>query len=137
MGKYLDNRKNKTEGRPGLMAFGVAQPASVALLTGGGDRPYVFGLATELMSKGTAFDLIGSDELDCSQFHGNPGVNFLNLRGDQRPDATFVNKVRRILAFYAKLIRYAATAKPKIFHILWNNKVEYLDRTLLTFYYKF
>jgi len=135
MGKYLDNRENKAEGRPILTASGVA-PASVALLTGGGDRPYVFGLATELMSKGTAFDLIGSDELDCSQFHGNPGVNFLNLRGDQRPDATFVNKVRRILAFYAKLISYAATAKPKIFHILWNNKVEYLDRTLLTFYYK-
>ena len=34
----------------------------MALLTGGSDRPYVFGLATALMSKGAALDLIGSDD---------------------------------------------------------------------------
>ena len=39
--------------------------------------------------------------------------------------------------YYAKLIRYAATAKPKIFHILWNNKFESFDRTLLMLYYRF
>jgi len=33
-------------------------------------------------------------------------------------------KVFRVSAYYAKLIRYAATARPKIFHILWNNKLE-------------
>jgi len=38
--------------------------------------------------------------------------------------------------YYAKLIRYAATAKPKIFHILWNNKFELFDRTLLTLFYR-
>ncbi len=38
--------------------------------------------------------------------------------------------------YYAKLIRYAATAKPRIFHILWNNKFELFDRTLLMLYYK-
>ena len=109
---------------------------AVAVLTGGGDRPYAFGLATELISKGAALDLIASDELDCPNFHGAPGVNFLNLRGDQRPDATLVKKMTRVLLYYTKLIRYAATAEPKIFHILWNNKFLYFDRTLLTLYYK-
>ena len=38
--------------------------------------------------------------------------------------------------YYVRLIRYAATAKPRLFHILWNNKVELFDRTLLMLYYR-
>ena len=109
---------------------------AVALLTGGGDRPYAYGLATALMSKGVALDLIASDELDCPEFNGRPGVNFLNLRGDQSPDASFVRKLLRVSLYYAKLILYAATATPVIFHILWNNKFESFDRTVLMAYYK-
>lgn len=108
---------------------------AVSLLTGGGDRPYVFGLATELISKGATVDLVGSDELDLPEFHGKPRLNFLNLRGNQRRDAGFAEKVSRILKYYAKLVRYAVTAKPKIFHILWNNKFEIFDRTLLMLFY--
>jgi glycosyltransferase involved in cell wall biosynthesis len=63
-------------------------------------------------------------------------VNFLNLRGGQRPDATIATKVYRVAVYYARLIRYASRAKPGIFHILWNNKFEFFDRTLLTLYYK-
>src|SRR5437763_1894343 len=92
----------------------------VALLTGGADRPYAFGLATALIDKQAELDLIGSDELDGPEFRGKPGVAFLNLRGDQRPDASFFTKVLRVLLYYARLIAYGATAKPKIFHILWN-----------------
>ena len=109
---------------------------AVALLTGGSDRPYVFGLATELISKGAALDLIGSDELDCPEFRNLPGLEFFRLRGDQSSDASFVSKVSRVLRYYFKLIHYAATAKPRIFHILWNNKFETFDRTLLMLYYK-
>lgn len=109
---------------------------AVALLTGGGDRPYVIGLATALASKGAALDLIGSDELDSPDLRGMPEVNFLNLRGDQRPEASLVSKVLRVLTYYARLICYAATAEPEIFHILWNNKFEVVDRTLLMLYYK-
>jgi glycosyltransferase involved in cell wall biosynthesis len=110
--------------------------SSVALLTGGADRPYAFGLATALMSKGLALDLIGNNELDGPEFHNAPSVKFLNLRGNQRPDAALGTKISRVLSYYVGLIRYAATAKPKIFHILWNNKFELFDRTLLTLYYK-
>ena len=109
---------------------------SVSLLTGGGDRPYALGLANELIAKRVSLDLIGSNDLECEEFHGNPRVNFLNLRGDQRSDASIGRKVYRVLAYYAKLIRYAATSKPKIFHILWNNKFDLLDRVILMLYYK-
>lgn len=112
------------------------QKIEVALLTGGADRPYAFGLATALMSKGITLDIVGSDDLDSPAFHGNSGVNFLNLRGDQGPDAGLIKKVGRVLRYYARLIRYAATAEPRIFHILWNNKVEAFDRTLLMLYYR-
>jgi D-inositol-3-phosphate glycosyltransferase len=115
---------------------GLACETSVALLTGGADKPYAFGLATALISKGMVMDLIGNDDLDCPDFHGRPGVTFLNLRGGQQSDASFLRKASRVLIYYAKLIRYAATAEPRIFHILWNNKFECFDRTLLMFYYK-
>jgi len=65
-----------------------------------------------------------------------PGLDFLNLRGDQRSDADFSSKMVRVLRYYWKLLRYSATCQPKIFHILWNNKFESFDRTLLMLYYK-
>jgi D-inositol-3-phosphate glycosyltransferase len=108
----------------------------VALLTGGSDRPYVFGLANELLSKGATVDLIGSDELDDPQVRDKRGLNFFKFRGDQDPRASFLRKSRRIWAYYARLMRYAAFSKPKIFHILWNNRFPFFDRTLLMLYYK-
>jgi len=115
---------------------GVGDEIKVSLLTGGSDRPYVYGLTDGLLSKNATLDIIGSDELNDPEIYNKPGVNFLNLRGDQRPGANFRIKIARITSYYAKLIRYAATAKPRIFHILWNNKFEAFDRTLLMLYYK-
>ena len=45
-------------------------------------------------------------------------------------------KVIRVLAYYGRLLAYAVTAEPKIFHILWNNKFEIFDRTVLMLYYR-
>lgn len=131
-----DSDQQETQGLAESTQSGAGHEIAVALLTGGGDRPYAFGLATELIAKGAAMDLIASDELDCPDFHDKPGIRFLNLRGDQRPDASLVRKMSRVLMYYTKLIRYAPTAEPKIFHILWNNKFLFFDRTLLTLYYK-
>jgi D-inositol-3-phosphate glycosyltransferase len=113
-----------------------SQKISVTVLSGGGDRPYLFGLATQLIARNVGVDIIGSDFVDAPEFHAKPGVRFLNLRGDQGSDVPFVEKAYRVLRYYARLIRYAATAQPGIFHILWNNKFEVFDRTLLMFYYK-
>ena len=108
----------------------------VTLLTGGGDKPYAFGLATALLSKGVPLDIVGSDELDFPEFHNQPGVNYLNLRGDQRTDVSFLAKLLRVLTYYLRLVRYVRTAEPDIFHILWNNKFEFFDRTVLMAYYR-
>lgn len=121
---------------PGSKTSKAAHEIAVSLLTGGSDKPYVFGLATELSSKGVMLDLIASDELDSPEFRGIPRLRFLKLRGDQNPHVSLWKKTVRILNYYLKLIRYAAVAKPKIFHILWNNKFLHFDRTLLTYYYK-
>jgi D-inositol-3-phosphate glycosyltransferase len=108
----------------------------IALLTGGGDKPYALGMAAALTSIGIDVDFIGSDDLKVPELLGNPRVTFLNLRGDQRSEAGLVAKVLRVLNYYVRLICYASKAEPKVFHILWNNKFELFDRTLLMIYYK-
>lgn len=108
----------------------------VSLLTGGGDRPYALGMASALVRQGISVDFIGSDELDTPELHRAPLVNFLNLRGDQTADAPFCRKVVRLLTYYARLVQYVLRSEPPIFHILWNNKFELIDRTLLMLYYK-
>lgn len=108
----------------------------IALLTGGGDKPYALGLAAALSSEGILLDFVGSDDLKVPELLNNQCVNFLNLRGDQRPEAGQISKAIRIFNYYVALIRYAATAKPKLLHILWNNKFQFFDRTLLMLYYK-
>src|SRR5438034_502215 len=109
---------------------------NVALLTGGDDKNYAIGLTLGLVSLGIGVDYIGSDRVDGPELHHAPGINFLNLRGDQREDVSLQKKALRILIYYVRLLRYAATARPRIFHILWNNKFELFDRTLLMVYYK-
>ncbi len=108
----------------------------VALLTGGGDKPYALGMAASLTSEGILLDFIGSNDLQVPKLLDNPRVNFLNLRGDQRSNVSPFEKVWRILAYYFRLIGYAATAEPKIFHVLWTNKFVVFDRTALLAYYR-
>jgi len=108
----------------------------IALLTGGSDKPYALGMAAALTSEGILVDFIGSDDLNVPEVVTNHRVNFLNLRGDQRTDASSFAKALRVLKYYIKLIGYAAIAQPKLFHLLWNNKFQFFDRTLLMLYYK-
>lgn len=110
--------------------------SEVALLTGGGDRPYALGLAGSLIAAGVAFDFIGSDFLESPELRASPQVRFLNLRGDAAPGVPLRDKVLRIARYYARLLHYAATAEPRIFHVLWNNRLEAFDRTLLLVYYR-
>ena len=107
-----------------------------ALLTGGGDRHYAFGLAMGLVSKGVVLDFIGGDEVDSHEMHTTLNLTYYNLRRNGRRNAGYIEKVWRVLSYYGRLVHYAATAKPRVFHILWNNKFEHFDRTLLMVYYK-
>jgi D-inositol-3-phosphate glycosyltransferase len=121
---------------PDNVSSALPTEISVALLTGGSDRPYAYGLSLALISKGIYLDFIGSNQLDGPEMRRAPKLNFLNLHGDPRERVGLLKKGARILSFYARLIRYAVTAKPKIFHILWNNKIQLFDRTLLMLCYK-
>jgi D-inositol-3-phosphate glycosyltransferase len=108
----------------------------IGLLTGCQDRPYAFGLAMALASKRVGVDIIGGDDIDSPELHATSNLRFLNFRGSQGNNANFADKLSQLLVYYLKLIRYAARSKPRILHILWNNKFEYFDRTILMAYYK-
>ncbi len=108
----------------------------IAVLTGGGDRPYALGLGACLIEQGISFDFIASDELEDPALRRSKLVNFLNLRGDQTTTASFVAKILRVLWYYLRLSKYAAFSRAKVFHLLWHNKFQTFDRTVLIGYYK-
>jgi len=137
MGTCLSSPKtvSKEAAASGTVVPALSVEIEVALLTGGFDKPYAFGLALALASKGVWLDVIGSDDVDSPEMHTAPKLNFLNLWGSKH-DASLARKISRVLIYYARLLRYATVAEAKIFHILWNNKFQFLDRTLLMLYYK-
>jgi D-inositol-3-phosphate glycosyltransferase len=108
----------------------------IGLLTGGDDKPYALGMVSALAAQSIAVDFIGSDKLDAPLLHESSFITFLNLRGDQREGAPLRAKALRILAYYLRLGEYAFRSRARIFHILWNNKFEHFDRTVLMFYYR-
>ena len=114
-----------------------ALPAiEMGLLTGCQDRPYAFGLAMALVAQGVGVDVIGGDEIDSPELHVTPNLRFLNFRGDQHAKASVAKKLSNLALYYGRLMRYAARSTPKLLHILWNNKIEWFDRTILMLYYK-
>lgn len=108
----------------------------VGLLTGGDDRSYALGLTLSLAAEGVHVDFVGSDKLDAPELHMSSRIRFLNLRGSQDEDVSMLEKVRRLSLYYCRLAHYALTARPRVFHVLWNNKLEFFDRTLLMAYYR-
>lgn len=111
-------------------------PVQVALLTGGTDRHYTYGLAMSLVASGVQLDIVGGPGVDGPEMHNTPGLNFLDLREEGAPNAGVLNKASKLLAYYFRLIAYAWSARPEIFHILWNNRILWFDRTVLTLYYR-
>jgi|SRR5712671_2035484 len=108
----------------------------VALLTAGKDPHYALGLAPALAEAGVELELVGNSQM---QQFGNikrSSIQFFNLRGDQRADAAFLEKIRRIFVYYARLLHFSWRSQSKLFHILWPNKFVYFDRTLLNLYYR-
>jgi glycosyltransferase involved in cell wall biosynthesis len=119
-----------------LMQAGVGAECEVALLTGGKDRPYAFGLTAALLSNGARVDLIAGDDLTSRDFDSVGTLKVFSLRKEPRPDAGVLTKASGVLLYYGRLVRYALTAQPRIFHILWNNKFDAIDRVFLMLYYR-
>jgi D-inositol-3-phosphate glycosyltransferase len=127
--------KGKTSESKSKRCDGDWAGGEVALLTGGQDRSYVFGLATALSQRGIHVHVVGNDSVDNIEFHTSDRITFID-RGGMRPNAAFLAKLFQLTVYYVRLIAYVTFGCPKIVHILWNNKVEYFDRTLLTLYFK-
>ena len=106
----------------------------VALLTAGRDKPYALGLAAALVEEDVALDFIASAGINGPELM-SPLVRVFNVR-DQREHAGAVAKMVRVLVYYVRLMWYAASTPAPILHILWNNKFEWFDRTLLMLYYR-
>ena len=94
------------------MSPSAAREIAVALLTGGSDRPYVFGLTMELISKGAVLDVIGSDDLELPGIPRQTRNEFLkSARRSTSGRQLDKEKWLGVSVYYAKLIRYAATAR--------------------------
>ncbi len=123
-------RQSKTE------RLGSARPVEVTLLTGCKDPHYAFGLATALSAVGVITNIVGSASEDNHEFHCNPNLNFRNLRKNRQAERSFRAKVAGWFRYYWALIQYTAFTRGQLIHILWNNKFEMFDRTILMFAYK-
>jgi glycosyltransferase involved in cell wall biosynthesis len=108
----------------------------VALLTGGSDRPYALGLLEALLKKGLLVDVVGSDEFLGAALLENPRVRFFNLRGNTSPTVSRLHKAERTIKYYLSLVRFAATTKAQVFHVLWANRFWFLDRVAINAVYK-
>jgi glycosyltransferase involved in cell wall biosynthesis len=108
----------------------------VALLTAGKDPHYALGLAPALARGGVDLEVVGNTEMKAYPGLREPRIRFFDLRGDQSADASAVRKIRRVLAYYFRLIRFAWTSDSRVFHVLWHDKFLYFDRTLLELYYR-
>ena len=60
----------------GIRVSATSSDVEVALLTGGFDRPYAFGLIMALASKGVKIEVIGSEELDEPAIRAVPALRF-------------------------------------------------------------
>jgi D-inositol-3-phosphate glycosyltransferase len=111
-------------------------PSMVALLTGGIDKHYACALAKALAFSGITPDMVGNVETNSYEMDGAPDVKLLELYATLRPGQGFLRKLISYINVYFRLMAYAAGRSPKTFHILWEYKFPYFDRTLLLLYYK-
>jgi glycosyltransferase involved in cell wall biosynthesis len=111
-------------------------PATVALITGGIDRHYACAIGKALASAGVSLDVVGNAEMDSCGMRSLGNVRLIALYAMPRPGQDIFRKLFSCFAVYLRMIRYAAGASPRTFHILWNYKFPYFDRTFLLLYYK-
>src|SRR5687767_1162871 len=108
----------------------------LALLTGADDPNYAVPLAAALAGRGVHVDFIGNDAMATVSALKHENINYLNLRGSQDEHAPALAKLARIIRYYRNLIWYTARSESRLFHILWLNKFEVFDRTVLNLFYK-
>jgi D-inositol-3-phosphate glycosyltransferase len=107
----------------------------VALLSGGQERSYLFGLATSLSERGIRVNVLGNEHVDNIAFHTSEHIRFIDL-GSVHGHIRVISKLFHLVHYYGRMIVYLTFHSPKVIHILWNSKAEYFDRTFLMLYLK-
>lgn len=108
----------------------------IALLTAGKDPHYALGLLGAPQAKPVRVEFIGDDEMADAEVVKKGHVEFYNLVGGQKADASLVEKALRVLRYYARLMVYAARTEAPLLHILWFRKFPVVERTLFSAYFK-
>src|SRR5262245_23963342 len=108
----------------------------ISLLTGGDDPNYAVPLATALAGAGVTVEFVGNDQMESVRSLQTTGIKYLNLRGNQDPNVRLYTKAVRVMRYYQRLIQYAHRTRSRLFHILWLNKFDVLDRTLMNALYR-
>jgi D-inositol-3-phosphate glycosyltransferase len=111
-------------------------PLKIALFTGGIDPHYASGLSRSLASLGIVVDLICNSEMKNPEMEETSNLRLFTLYATPQERQTKLPKLLAIIRVYARLISYAVGSSASIFHILWNYKFPFFDRTLLLIYYK-
>jgi len=111
-------------------------PIHISLITGSMDPHYQLDLLSGLAPTGLIVDVIGSDSMEGAEVFKGDNIHFFNLRGDQNPDSSLLDKMIRVLKYYLLLMRYVVKTDSKLFHIQWPNKFVIFDRTILNILYR-
>lgn len=75
---------------------------AVILLSHGFQAEYELGFANGLARNGVRVTLVGSDTTLCDRLEAS--VEFLNLRGSQRPDRTKIAKIANMLRYFVRYL---------------------------------
>jgi D-inositol-3-phosphate glycosyltransferase len=111
-------------------------PLQIALFTGGIDPHYASGLSRSLASSGVVVDLICNREMETPEMEESPNLRLFTVYATAQDRQNKLQKLLTIVGAYTRLISYAVGSSASIFHILWNYKFAFFDRTLLLIFYK-
>lgn len=108
----------------------------MTLVTGGKDPPYVLPLVRALADKGTVVDFLADEEMATPEILTNGNIHFLQVYQFADETAKLAQKLLRIIKTYLNLLRYCVCTDAQLFHLQWENKVVFFDRTVLNLFYK-
>ena len=108
----------------------------ITMLPIGGTIHYELQLVNALRQIGIEIDIVGNEIAAKHPLCNQPGIHFINIRAVHDPGTSPFIKALKLIVFYIRLMIYALFTKTKIFHIQWENKLHFFDRTVLILYYK-
>ena len=130
-----DSKQTMKIAQPNYMQ-GETSPIKIALFTGGIDKHYACGLSEALATSGVAVDLICNDEMSTRETRAIPVLNLFSIYATPQDYQGNVRKLFAVFWSYVRILRYSATSSAPIFHILWNYKFRFFDRTIFLLFCK-